>query len=120
MATVVLKCPLCDALSLNLRAYISHLRLVHFNDPSFDIMCGISDCREVFRAFAAFSSHVYRHHRLALGLGSDQSDSVEKVDESECSIQEATTSDEALLAENENDAVMNTVVTSRDREGSIQ
>ena len=122
MATVVLKCPLCDALSLDLRAYISHLRLVHSSDPSFDIMCGISDCREVFRAFAAFNSHVYRHHRSALGLDSDQSQSVEKVDESECSsiLEAATTSDVTLLVDNETAAVMDNAGTSTDREGAIQ
>lgn len=32
-------------------------------------MCGVDGCREVFRAFSAFNSHVYRHHRSVIGLG---------------------------------------------------
>lgn len=88
-------------------------------------MCGISDCREVFRAFAAFSSHVYRHHRSALGLDRSSDESgiqVETVDatvESECSIsrEATTTSDGAQLADNEAAAVLDTVST--DVEGSI-
>ena len=44
---------------------MSHLRLVHAKDPSFNIMCGVDACREVFKAFSAFNSHVYRHHRNA-------------------------------------------------------
>ena len=72
MATAVLTCPLCESLSLTLKAYISHLRLVHAKDSSFRVMCGINGCREIFRAFSAFNSHVYRHHRTALGLGSDE------------------------------------------------
>ena len=72
MATAVLTSPLCELLSLTLKAYINHLRLVHAKDSSFRVMCGINGCREIFRAFSAFNSHVYRHHRSALGLGSDE------------------------------------------------
>ena len=93
MATTVLTCPLCGALSLTLKAYVSHLRLVHRRDSSFNVMCGINDCREVFWAFAAFNSHVYRHHRLALGLDGDGM--VAQHSETECS----TSQDEISLAE---------------------
>lgn len=67
------KCQLCGCLSQNLTLYISHLRLVHSKDRSFSVKCGIEDCREVYTAFAAFSSHVYRHHRVTLGLERDVS-----------------------------------------------
>ena len=36
-------------------------------------MCGVSGCREVFRAFSAFNSHIYRHHRDAIGVASQDS-----------------------------------------------
>ena len=70
MATNVLKCPLCGSPSLTFKLYVSHLRLVHSKDSSFKIMCGVDGCREVFRAFSAFSSHIYRHHRPAILGGS--------------------------------------------------
>ena len=62
------ECPLCSYFSPNLTLHVSHLRLVHAKDPSFNITCSIGGCREVFTAFAAYNSHVYRHHRVALGL----------------------------------------------------
>ena len=71
MATNVLKCPLCGSLSLTFKLYVSHLRLVHSKDPSFHIMCEVGGCREVFRAFSAFNSHVYRHHRAAIGVDTE-------------------------------------------------
>lgn len=62
----VVFCPMCRAPSPTLKLYVSHLRLVHAKDPKFHIMCGVDSCREVFRTFSAFNSHVYRHHRTAL------------------------------------------------------
>jgi len=66
----VVECPLCGCFSPNLTLHVSHLRLVHSSDPSFNIVCSIRGCAhtETFRAFAAYNSHVYRHHRIALGL----------------------------------------------------
>lgn len=70
MATT-LSCQLCSCLSPNLSQYVSHLRLVHSEDIAFRVICGIESCIEEFTAFAAFSSHVYRRHRRALGLVGD-------------------------------------------------
>lgn len=72
MATKELKCPICGLILLTLKLYVSHLRLVHAKDTNFNIMCGVSGCREVFRAFSAFNSHVYRHHRDAIGVATIQ------------------------------------------------
>lgn len=74
MATSALKkCFLCGSPSLTWRLYVSHLRVVHSKDPSFHLMCGIDGCREVFRTFSAFNSHVYRHHRDVMGVNSTDS-----------------------------------------------
>lgn len=70
MATNQLQCRICGLVLLTIKLYVSHLRLVHAKDPNFNIMCGVNGCREVFRAFSAFSSHIYRHHREAIGIGS--------------------------------------------------
>ena len=47
---------------------MKHLRLVHLKDLSFRILCGIDNCSEVYRCFASFNTHLYRNHRVALGL----------------------------------------------------
>ena len=39
---------------------------------SFNVLCGVSGCREVFRTFSAFNSHIYRHHRSEIGISNDQ------------------------------------------------
>ena len=62
------ECPLCGYLSPTLSLYVSHLRLLHSKDKTFHVICGIDECTEVFGAFAALNSHIYRHHRVALGL----------------------------------------------------
>ena len=72
MATKELKCPICGLVLLTPKLCVSHLRLVHAKDPNFH-MCGVSGCREVFRAFSAFNSHIYRHHRDAIGVASQDS-----------------------------------------------
>lgn len=62
------KCPLCHYLCPSLALYISHLRLVHNGDPTFNASCPIDCCEKAFSTFSAFDSHIYRDHRAALGL----------------------------------------------------
>ena len=59
-------CPFCDSSSQTL--YIGHSRVIHAKDPNFSIICGVAGCREVFRAFSAFNSHIYRHQRTEVGV----------------------------------------------------
>ena len=66
MATIV--CQLCEYCAPALPSYISHLRLVHAEDPRFDAVCGIDGCHLRLKTFNGFSCHIYRHHRVALGL----------------------------------------------------
>ena len=61
-------CCLYEYSSPSLSLYISHLRLVHGKDSSFSVTCGIDGCRDHFRTFSGFSSHVYCHHRSAVGV----------------------------------------------------
>ncbi len=68
--TANFKCALCGYISPNLMFYVSHLRIVHVTDESFHVVCGIGNCDKEYTAFAAYSSHIYRHHRVALGLDS--------------------------------------------------
>ena len=56
---------ICHLLSLcTLATYVSFTQRIK---PSI-VTCGIDKCTEVFGAFAALNSHIYCHHRVALGL----------------------------------------------------
>ena len=68
-----MQCSLCDCLSPSVKLYVNHLRTSHVKDPSFHIICGICGCREVFYAFSAFNSHIYRRHRTDLFEGASGS-----------------------------------------------
>ena len=68
MTSTLCTCPLCPTTSSTLREYVSHLRIVHSKDAKFNVICGVGRCREVFHAFSAFNSHIYRHHRDLMGL----------------------------------------------------
>lgn len=72
-------CPLCNLLSPNLRAHISHIRQVHSKQPNFSLVCGIDQCPQVFTSFGAFNSHVYRKHRASLGLGTAEDEHEELI-----------------------------------------
>ena len=61
-------CPLCDCYSPTLKLYISYLRVSHSKDPFVNVICGVGGCREVFRAFSVFNTHIYRHHRSEIGV----------------------------------------------------
>ena len=74
MATsAVAVCQICYYVSPSLKIHISHLRLVHQGDSSFNLVCDIGGCRQQFGAFDAFNSYVYCTHRQALGQESNYS-----------------------------------------------
>ena len=57
-------CPLCPNFSaLSLQTVISHIRIVHSNDPRFKFTCGLAGCAATtYKSFSALYSHLYRHH----------------------------------------------------------
>ena len=59
------QCPLCAFVAATLALILSHLRLVHANDPDFNVTCGISGCVRTFKKFRALYQHVYRNHKDA-------------------------------------------------------
>ena len=61
-------CPVCSVFSPTLKLYVGHLRTTHAKESSFSVLCGVNGCREVFRTFSAFNSHIYRHHRADIGM----------------------------------------------------
>ena len=52
-------CPMCRFQSPTLALSLSHLRLVHRNDPRFSVQCGISGCTYTGKSFSALYSHIY-------------------------------------------------------------
>lgn len=63
MATLPKKlCPLCSFSCPSVSLLLSHLRLVHSNDPRFLVTCGIDGCTVTFKHFHSLYSHVYRSH----------------------------------------------------------
>ena len=67
-SVVPVVCSLCGYFSPTLPLQISHLRLVHSKDPSFATVCPVYGCEENFYTFSGLNTHLYRHHRDALGL----------------------------------------------------
>ena len=104
-------CPFCGSPSQTLKLYVGHLRVIHAKDPNFNIMCGVGGCREVFRAFSAFNSHIYRHHRTEVGVdqvGMDSpsvSDSLLEPALFQCESLEHETCDNAAMSESSSLAI---------------
>ena len=57
------KCPLCVFHALTIQLVLSHLRLVHSNDPNFSVVCGIGGCSTTSRTFSALYQHIYKKHK---------------------------------------------------------
>uniref|UniRef100_A0A1X7TSU9 C2H2-type domain-containing protein n=1 Tax=Amphimedon queenslandica TaxID=400682 RepID=A0A1X7TSU9_AMPQE len=63
-----MECCLCNLSVLGLWSYISHMRLVNCKDADFILICGINHCEKALSSFAAFNTHIYRHHHEVLNL----------------------------------------------------
>ena len=60
----VFVCPICATFEApSLSFLLSHLRLVHSNDPRFKITCGLDGCAYTACSFSALYSHIYRKHQ---------------------------------------------------------
>ena len=55
-------CPMCSFECPSIALLLSHLHLVHSNDPRFSVCCGIDSCTVTSRSFSSLYTHVYRHH----------------------------------------------------------
>lgn len=71
MSVRAVECPLCGYWSPTPPRHVSHVRLVHVGDHPFRLECCFPDCNKTFSTAAAFSTHVYRFHRGAMGLSSN-------------------------------------------------
>ena len=57
------KCPLCVFVASSIALILSHIRLVHGNDPNFAVTCGIGGCSSTSNSFSALYQHIYKKHK---------------------------------------------------------
>lgn len=55
-------CPLCFCRFPTLSLLLTHIRLIHADDPNFRMQCNLQGCRQTFRKFTVFRNHVYQFH----------------------------------------------------------
>ena len=67
-------CPLCGEYSPSLTQLLKHIRLVHADEPGFNLQCGIQDCSRTFRKYQTFRNHVYAIHGTCIGTPHVQGD----------------------------------------------
>jgi hypothetical protein len=73
MMAGVFVCPICATFEASSLSYLlSHLRLVHSNDPRFKVTCGLDGCAYTACSFSALYSHVYRKHQSSGAILSRQ------------------------------------------------
>lgn len=60
-----LRCPFsgCIFETTSMPSVLSHLRLVHANDPNFSVPCGIEGCCKTSNTFSALYQHIYKKHK---------------------------------------------------------
>ena len=59
----MLICPLCSDVTVRtLSQLMTHIRLVHADDPHFIIQCSFQGCTRTFRTFTVYRNHVYTCH----------------------------------------------------------
>ena len=62
MSTGSYKCPMCQFETPTMALNLSHLRLLHSNDPRFRVQCSIGGCSYTGVSFSALYSHIYCRH----------------------------------------------------------
>ena len=67
-------CPLCGEYSPSLTQLLKHIRLVHADEPGFNLQCGIQGCSRTFRKYQTFRNHVYAIHGTCTGTPHVQGD----------------------------------------------
>ena len=58
-----LVCPLCGDVTVAKHApLMTHIRLLHADDPNFLIQCNRQGCKRTFWKFTVYKNHVYTFH----------------------------------------------------------
>ena len=61
--TMSLVCPLCGDFTVAKHGQLmTHIRVMHADDPNFMIQCDRQGCKRTFRKFAVYRNHIYAFH----------------------------------------------------------
>ena len=60
------KCPFCNVIKFKLTKYLTHLQLLHNQQPDFSVVCNIEGCNRKYKTVPSFRNRIYRKHREAL------------------------------------------------------
>ena len=55
-------CSLCASHFPSLSFLLTHIRLVHADQPNFQIQCNMQGCSRTFRKFTVYRNHLYQFH----------------------------------------------------------
>ena len=59
---MMVNCPLCESQFATVSIFMTHLKMVHSNEPNFCIQCNMQECQRMFRNFYTFHNHIYSMH----------------------------------------------------------
>lgn len=60
---MVLICPICVGVRVAaLHQLMTHIRVMHADEPQFMIQCNLQGCKRTFRKFTVYRNHVYAFH----------------------------------------------------------
>lgn len=59
---MTVNCPLCESQFATVSIFMTHLKLIHSNEPNFCIRCNLEGCQRTFKNFYTYRNHVYSMH----------------------------------------------------------
>ena len=63
----MLTCPMCGGVSFSaFHQFMTHMRLIHADEPQFMIQCNLQGCQRTFRNFSVYRNHVYAFHDTSM------------------------------------------------------
>ena len=73
--TMSLVCPLCGDFTVAKHAQLmTHIRVLHADNPNFIIQCNRQGCRRTFRNFSVYKNHIYAFHDTTNDTGETSDD----------------------------------------------
>ncbi len=58
----MVSCTLCASHFHLVSLLLTHIRLVHADQPSFRIQCNLQGCKRTFKKFTVYRNHIYHFH----------------------------------------------------------
>lgn len=58
----MVQCPVCYSIFHTISYLLTHIRLLHADQPNFQIQCNLQGCKRTFRKFSVYRNHIYQFH----------------------------------------------------------